>query len=155
MKLMIAYAAVYTGRVCTGDMHSMMRSTCCWALAEFCFILDGASLVLKPSEVRRAQRAGLLFLQAYQYLSAEALRNQRRLWKIKPKMHYFCHIVDTLGDLPNPRHVECFTDESYLGKVKNLGQKCHGTTISKRILQRYILYLAVRWRNSRQRLPSL
>jgi hypothetical protein len=153
VKVMIAYIAVYTDRVCTGSMHSRVRTTCCWALAEFCFVLDGASLILKPCEVRRARRAGSLFLCSYQYMSAEALRNQIRLWKIKPKMHYFCHVLDSLGDLPNPRHVECFTDESYLGKVKALGQKCHGATISKRILQRYIIYLAIRWHTSRQQMP--
>ena len=154
VKILVSYLAVYAERVCTGDRHSRVRTTCAWALADYCHTLDGASLVLRPREAERARHAGELFLTCFQYLSAEALDLKVRLWRIKPKTHYFAHVLDNLDDLPNPRHVECFTDESYLGCIKKLGQKCHAKSVSLRLLQRMILLLALRWHGVKENLPT-
>jgi hypothetical protein len=45
--------------------------------------------------------------------------------------------------------MQCFGDESFLGFWKRIGVKCHSTSILRRIYQRYLLFLSLRWRDAK------
>ena len=50
----------------------------------------------------------------------------------------------------NPARVSsCFSDESFLGYLKKIGVRCHSSNMMLRLLQRYILFLSLRWKDSR------
>ena len=46
----------------------------------------------------------------------------------------------------NPSMWENFDEESWLGKFKRIGLKCHGGTCTSKIFMRYLLYLTVQLR---------
>ena len=73
MKLLTFFLARKCHNVCNGTQKSKMRATCTWAIAEFLHILDVSDLVMTPSQVQRAQHAGFLFLQSWQWLAHDAM----------------------------------------------------------------------------------
>lgn len=65
-------------------------------------------------------------------------------FKMRPKHHCLVHLaVDVLQNRINPRTYHVFNDESFLGKLKSVARKCHGASMHKRVLQRYILSLSM------------
>ena len=54
------------------------------------------------------------------------------------------HVDDILETHVNPRFMANFGEEDFLGKLVRLGRLCHGSTCTKRMLQRYILYIVFR-----------
>ena len=64
-------------------------------------------------------------------------------FKLRPKHHCLLHLaLDTLSSKLNPRVVHVFGDEAFLGKIKNIARKCHGLSMHKRVLERWILSFA-------------
>ena len=55
-------------------------------------------------------------------------------------------VLTGLHGSPNPRWLQCDLEESYLGVLKRIGKSCHGSTASRRLLERYLLGLGVRLR---------
>ena len=51
----------------------------------------------------------------------------------------------------NPRMNHTFMDEDYMGKLSRMGRICHKKTVTTRLLQRYLLFVAQRWLLRRER----
>jgi hypothetical protein len=119
-----------------------------WSLQRFLYILDSEGLYLEEATARDACEAVQVFLTAYQRLAEQSVAAGDLLWKITPKCHYMVHLsADMLRSRLNPRLTgSCWADESFLGKVKLIAGKCHSSQMCKRALQRYLLYLGIRWR---------
>ena len=63
-----------------------------------------------------------------------------------PKHHYAEHIrMDMAECVINPKYQTCFGEEDLLGKLKKIGSKTHRRVASTRLVQRYLLYVALRW----------
>ena len=79
------------------------------------------------------------------------------LFYLRPKHHYLMHLGQQVARTRiNPRRVmSCFNDESFLGYLKRIGIKCHKATVGQRMLQRYALYLELRWRDRVASLKTL
>lgn len=105
---------------------------------------DGIFMVHAEAAVKN----GRAFLLAYQ---AEVERNHKLnklLFKVRPKLHYFSHLIDFLSETrENPASQDTFLYESFCGKVKRIVAKTHRDTSGVRGPQRYLLALAVRWRS--------
>jgi hypothetical protein len=73
------------------------------------------------------------------------------LYRLRPKHHSVDHIqMDVVRTKLNPARVSsCFQEESFLGYIKRIGVRCHASNMLLRLLQRYILYLSLRWKDSR------
>ena len=72
---------------------------------------------------------------------------------LRPKFHDQEHIaMDLVPDSINlnPRMFSCMHDESYLGRLMIIGRRTHWTTASVRMLERYILFVAIRWETRRR-----
>ena len=109
-------------------------------------ILDTSGVILSPEEAQRAHYAGRLFLLSYQSLAEEALANEVAQYKMRPKFHYLCHVVDDLQKYRwNPRFFHCFMEEDFVGQLGRLVSKTHRNTASMRALQRHCLVLRERW----------
>lgn len=92
-----------------------------------------------------------IHLVAYQTLASQTELRGLFLYKVRPKHHYVQHMMDDLKrNLVNPRvAASCWSDGSFLGRLKRIGVQCHERNMADRLFQRYILYLSLRWRDSR------
>eukprot|EP00969_Alexandrium_andersonii_P024531 1070275-Alexandrium_andersonii.AAC.1 len=69
---------------------------------------------------------------------------------MRPKVHAFDHLLrDALRFRLNPRHIATWNEESYMGCVKRATKTCHGSTVLRTSLVRYLLYLCLRWHQRR------
>ena len=92
-----------------------------------------------------------IHLIAWQHLAAICEGKALRLFKLRPK-HHQCDRTrtQTARTKLNPRRVmQCFGDESFLGYWKQIGVKCHASSVLTRIYQRYLMFLSLRWRDVR------
>ena len=93
--------------------------------------------------------AGLKFWSAL-YFGCRDVSCKR--WKMRPKHHYLEKIANFVErTCLNARHMSCFTDESYLGYLKQITTKCHSNTSLLRTFQRLQINLSIRFKNSRDR----
>jgi hypothetical protein len=104
------------------------------------------------SEGVDALNSGKLHLLTYQDLAENSVVEGTLLYKIRPKHHAFDHVLETMKTSSlNPGKLTTMGDEDFLGKLKRIGQKCHGASIMLRSLQRYLLQLALRFEVRRRR----
>ncbi len=123
-----------------------LRSTCCWALADYLFCLDQAADVMSPDFRDRAEYAARTFAATYQELAAISLGRGIPLWKVRPKGHYFVHLYEAAtASGRNPISHHCFGEESFIGSVVRIASACHGATVMLRSLQRYSIYISGRF----------
>ena len=89
-------------------------------------------------------------LVAWQHLAHRCTELGLRLYKLRPKHHYFDHLGrDMSRTLLNPRKVhQCNNDESFLGYLKRIGVRCHQANMMHRLFQRYLLFLSIRWHDA-------
>eukprot|EP00969_Alexandrium_andersonii_P089221 3938628-Alexandrium_andersonii.AAC.1 len=105
---------------------------------------------MTAAQRERAYTAGHTFLNVYHALAEEAMQARKALWQITPKFHYFCHVLDQLQSSAfNPRWSHCFLDESFMGSITRIIGQTYGRGQMLRAMQRYILFLAIRWQQHR------
>ena len=64
-------------------------------------------------------------------------------FKMRPKHHILWHVArDVAANSCNPRVFHNFNEESFLGKIKAIAIRCHGKSIQRRTLDRYLIGLA-------------
>ena len=135
--------------------HAQLRATCNFAFVKFITILDGGGLFVMDPDRDNAVKWGKAYLLCYQALAATAYEAELCLYKIRPKMHYFAHLLIELGlSGENPRRYDLFGAESFMGKIRKLGSQCHRANMPLRILHRYLLFLGHRWRNTKLSNPG-
>ena len=73
------------------------------------------------------------------------------MYNVRPELRYFERVLEiSERSTLNPHHLGCWSDESYLGKIKHLGQRCHGKSILRTSMLRYFLFLGLRWEARRR-----
>ena len=144
----VSFLADTLGERTNVNFHDKCRGTMVWSLQHVARTLDGSTWRLDDAEKDSVLRAGKLFLTCYQSLAAEADREKMKLWKHRPKLHYFWHIMfDNVRWGLNPVTFDCASDESYLGKLKAICRNCHGASLSRSVLLRWRLGLATQFRD--------
>lgn len=94
---------------------------------------------------------GRLHLATYQKLAAHSSATGTKLFKIRPKHHSYDHLLEHLTRSSlNPGWFSTVRDEDFLGKLKKLGQKCHGSSVMFRALQRYLMLMGLRSEQARR-----
>ena len=101
---------------------------------------------LSRDQAERAALAGMTYARCHLLLARVSLENRRPRFKIRPKLHSFvCEVCCKLlaGSTLNPRMTAAWSDESYIGKVCNIGCKAaiHMSTLGRRMLQRLLMQL--------------
>lgn len=125
------------------------RRVCAWGAAEVIYITDHSDLLFDDATAQRLRYAGTLHVLCFAWLANATWG--AFLFKPKPKWHYFEHMLEFAVQWKlNPRGWACWGEESFLAKVKCLGQRCHGKTMLLRSLQRYLLCLGMRWETRRR-----
>ena len=93
VRLLIAFVARVTLAASGTGLRSQLVATCLWGLADFLHVLDIGDRHLSSEHAARAAYAGRAYLQCYHHLAALALEAGERRWKMRPKHHYFWHMV--------------------------------------------------------------
>ena len=129
-------------------MHGKMRAACCWSLdvALSAWNVNDEVVMATPA-VEEVTWLCRLHSASYQWLAAHCLTERRLLYKIRPKTHYFCHMIDTFEKTEIClMHMSTFGDEDFMGKVRGICQGCHGGTYMVAWARRYALKRALLWR---------
>ena len=149
-KILLFWCAdvTYHAAICA---HSRLRNTCSWGMADFLLCLDVGEDIMNPELTHRAVRSAYTFAKTYQELSRTAELEGKALWKIRPKGHYFMHLVDSCSaSNRNPNSHHCFGEEDFMGVVTRIASGTHGATTMLRTLQRYMMFMALRFEQQRQ-----
>jgi hypothetical protein len=146
-RLFSAFLAHKLGTACPLEGNGALRATLAWAVAEFYLVMEMEGRFMSGEGVQRLAFAGQAMLQVYHALAQEAAENGRAMYGLRPKMHMLSHLIAQVEtDKVNPRFFHCFKDEDMIGRTVKVAAKCHRTTISLRMMERYMLRLCLRWR---------
>ena len=84
-----------------------------------------------------------LHLRSTQCLASLCWQQRIFAFKMRPKHHYLWHVGVMVGETRlNPSLFHVWEDEKFLGHVKLIARQCHGATMQKRALERYVLALS-------------
>ncbi len=72
-------------------------------------------------------------------------------WRVIPKCHALHHIAWDSA-MSNPRQQHCYQDEDFIGLVKRMYVRCHGATAPVRVIQRYMMGMALQLAAREERL---
>ena len=110
------------------------------SLATFLHTLSNAPLWLDEETAQRAQTLGMLFLKNLHFLHKHHTGYPWAM--LRPKVHWFSHTVVRIGrDRFNPLRWSVFAFEDFMGKIKRMSQYSHGTTMSARTVERYMIFV--------------
>ena len=88
----------------------------------------------------------LLHLRSTEVLASYCWSNFILCFKLRPKHHCLWHVAMDAGrNKLNPKLFHVWDDEKWLGcvkKIKKIAKRCHGATVQKRAMERYILALS-------------
>lgn len=134
------------------QMHAKMRSVSCWALdtALSCFNIN-EDVVMPDSTVQQTVWLLRLHSASYEWLAGSCFLEERLLYKVRPKTHYFVHMVDHYERTKIClMHLATFGDEDFMGKIRSICQACHGGTYMVTWARRYALKRALQWKQMKR-----
>ena len=101
---------------------------------------------LNENEATEACSSGWLFLRSYQALARLAHDRKLTLFKLRPKLHYFAHVLLALAvTRENPRRRELNTAEDFMGRIKLIGKATNRMNSSAAIVERIMVCYVQRW----------
>ena len=115
-------------------------------VTDFNIVLFCSGTFLTPLRVDRLAEATEGVGKYMQLLRSRAKEAKQLLWHITPKTHYMQHFPAE-ARLINPRVVQCYIEESYIGKVAKIWASSkngpHRETIQRLVLLKYFVWLVV------------
>ena len=106
-------------------------------------VLKGAGAVLTRHEADTLLNSAEAFLKAWTLLSIRSREKKQRRFCQKPKHHHWHHGArHAHQSLRNPRTHWLYRHEGFAGQIGRLALRCHVTTASQRVIERWLL----RWR---------
>ena len=128
------------------DMDHVLMHMLIGHCLEFNRIIGAAGTFLTEAEVAGLREATEGVGKYIQLLRSRAKEAKQLLWHIVPKSHYMQHFPDE-ARLINPRLVQCYIEESYIGKVSKIWASCkcgpYSETIQHRGLLKYLVWLCI------------
>ena len=113
---------------------------------EFIRVLNSSGVVLTQLQLDDLKVATEGVGKFMQLLRHRAKEQKQLLWHIVPKTHYMQHFPAE-ARLINPKVVQCYIEESYIGKVAKIWSSSkngpHKDTIQRVVLLKYLVWLAV------------
>ena len=121
-----------------------------WHLNRCLEICDCGGILLSRDMADEVSLCLKRHLRAFQFLAGNH-GISACLFNMRPKCHYLWHTaVQTKLWRINPFLYHCFEEESWLGRVKCVAKQCHGKTMQSRVVQRYLICLALYLENFRR-----
>ena len=148
VRLMLFWLALKSQQIADSkpdDVELQVLGSCCYGLQRATEIQTHAGLVLSQCEADEASSSLFTFVGCFAWLALNCADKSLLLFKCRPKLHYMMHTAEDLQKLMlnQLKLFSAFTEESFLGRLKSIASQVHGKTMSCRVMQRYILTLAV------------
>ncbi|CAK9118510.1 unnamed protein product [Durusdinium trenchii] len=125
------------------DGEMQLLNVCAFSLAKAIELIDNSGLILSSEEASEITKFLLMHLRTTRRLASICWGNAIMAFKMRPKHHYLWHIaMDVTATKLNPRLFHVWEDEKFLGRIKRIATKCHGGTVQRRALERYVLALS-------------
>ena len=135
----------------TEEVVLQVLATCTWSLQKAIEVMDASGLVLSRVDADFTSECLMTHLRTYAWLALYYHDRRQMLFKLRPKTHCLWHMaVDVKKFRLNFSLGHTFGEESFLGKIKSIAQKAHGKTMTLRVLQRYMLFLAMYLKDHRR-----
>lgn len=123
------------------SIHELLKHT-----LEFNRITYTAGVFLTPEELDALDVATKGVGKYMQLLRMKAKQDKDLLWHITPKLHYMQHFPQE-AKLINPRLVQCYIEESYIGKMAQIWASCkygkYKESIQYWALLKYLVWLVI------------
>ena len=125
----------------------MLKATMVWTLdAAISIWGTGGRPFLSQAEIDSSCRYLKGHLLAYQALAGAALALNIFEYKLRPKYHYLCHLLEeTLRIGGNPIHLANFMDEDMMKQMRSCVHSCHPASMLRTWSRRYILKRVLVW----------
>ena len=129
--------------------HARLVATLAFALSCCVSIWSkGQKPMLSEEEKQQSYSLGALFCVCYSALAREALTTRKPLWKIRPKHHYWVHLLDYMYKSSlNPMSTSNFLDEDMMKAMRGVAKACHPKTVKHAWAKRYLLKKVIAWNN--------
>ena len=121
-----------------------------WASNHCLSIFSNAGRFLTDAERENAREAGLLYLRAYLALAEQNIALKRFRYRVRPKLHLFCHLILWDG-WRNPHYFSTWMDEDALKQLMKTLRCTDRRTAEKRLLQRWLLAEPSNWQRAREK----
>lgn len=117
-------------------------STCLWAADSFLRLLHHADTFLTPQEQEQKMIIGQLFLQTYVSMASKAVALNRKLFRTRPKLHLYHHIViSNRASRVNPTLGSTWMDEDAIKRFFRVKKRTHKRQATLNCLRRWLLGL--------------
>lgn len=124
---------------------------CAWALQSAIERMDHCGLIMPKEDAQFVHSQIRQCLLHWQGMKGACKASGIARWAFRPKHHYLEHLGESVKHTSiNARHLSCFNDESYLGKIKRLACKTHSATAILRVFQRLTLGWGQRFKENRK-----
>ena len=106
---------------------------------------------MTPEQATTASECALGFLRTFNRLASKSFELGWPRFKMTCKLHMVAHVAHQLredasrGWVLNPLSASCQMDEDMIGRVCFIARSCPAKTLHNRVLQKYLVNLAVRW----------
>ena len=123
-----------------------------WSADHVLSLLSSAGRWLTEHEQRHKEQLGDVFMRAYLSLAQGSIQAGRRLFRLRPKLHIWHHVLKASPRSRLNDHVYAtWMDEDALRKLMKLHRITSKKTAGLRILQRYLMGLPKIWNQKRGR----
>ena len=145
-RVLVAWMAGECARFRDGQ-NGALRAACTWALARFAWLGDSHDHWKLPEALATEMfDVGHHFLQCYKALANQAIRDNKKLWSWKPKLHYYEHFLDILNqEKINYVYLWNFSEEDLIGTSSSIASMTHRLVVPSRTLDRYYIRCALVW----------
>ena len=122
-------------------MHELIKHT-----IKFNDVIYSSGTFLTQSEIEKLTVATQGVGKYMQLLRSRAKADKQMLWYISPKTHYMQHFPDE-ARLINPRVVQCYIEESFIGKIAAIWASTkngpYSQVIQRTALLKYLVWLVI------------
>ena len=122
-------------------VHQLIKHT-----IEFKRVMDASGTFFTEPELKQLAEATEGVGKYMQLLRAKAKENKHLIWHITAKTHYMQHFPEE-ARLISPKVVQCYIEESYIGKIAEIWKSCKNgpyfECIQRLALLKYLVWLCL------------
>lgn len=122
-------------------------STLVWSSNKAVSCMYAAGRFYTPLEKENLKALWGVFARTFLHLASKARQEMKFLWRVKPRFHLMCHLFDSHRNV-NGSCYSTWMDEDYLRKVSRTLALTAVKSAQHRLLQRWLLSLAVHFKSN-------
>ena len=133
----------FASRAQAGEMDRLV-ATCMYSYNKMLDMMDECDLLLTTQEAQDMYVHIMTHLQTCSLLNKRCreIRGKavgRNIWMLCTKHHHLLHCAQKIREeRVNPRSWSLFAGEDFVGRVSRIAAKCHRSSLSLRVLHRYM-----------------